>query len=141
MSKNNNQLDKIKKVILDSGVLDEHDKNVGGDLYSPEGNQELTADALAQYLLPMFSEAEIRIDEHKQALADFEPEYLILSNPRKVPHLTDLGKLHLQLLSDRYTYHKKRIKELESGTADTTGLASARLDVRTPASEQSEPSA
>ena len=44
--------DEIKKIILDSGVLDEHDKNVGGDLYSPKGNQELTADALAQYIAP-----------------------------------------------------------------------------------------
>ena len=55
MNTNNKEaltFDGIKKIILDSGVLDEHDKNVGGDLYSPKGNQELTADALAQYIAP-----------------------------------------------------------------------------------------
>lgn len=46
------RLGEIKKIILESGVLDEHDKNVGGDLYSSKGNQELTADALAQYIAP-----------------------------------------------------------------------------------------
>ena len=63
------RLGEIKKIILESGVLDEHDKNVGGDLYSSKGNQELTADALAQYIAPNITkliqtlEKKARIDE------------------------------------------------------------------------------
>lgn len=62
-SLNDTDFDRVKKVILDSEVLDEHDKNVGGDLYSPEGNQVLTAYALAQYIVPLFAKERAKLFE------------------------------------------------------------------------------
>lgn len=66
--------DTIKSIILKSGVLDEHDKHVGGTLYSPQSNQELTADALAQYLAPHFAA------HTKQAQLDLLDEALSLND-------------------------------------------------------------
>ena len=40
----------LEAKIMESGFLDEHDKNVGGTLYTPANNQKLTASALADVL-------------------------------------------------------------------------------------------
>ena len=40
----------IEQKIIESGFLDEHDKNVGGTLYTPVNNQKLTASAIADIL-------------------------------------------------------------------------------------------
>ena len=40
----------LEAKIMESGFLDEHDKNVGGKLYTPVNNQKLTASALADVL-------------------------------------------------------------------------------------------
>lgn len=40
----------IESKIIESGFLEEHDKNVGGNLYTPENNRKLTASAIADIL-------------------------------------------------------------------------------------------
>lgn len=55
---------------------------------------------------------EARIEEQHKALADFEPVYLTLTNPRKRPHLTEKGEARLEELINRYAYHKGRIDDL-----------------------------
>lgn len=102
MNTNNKEaltFDGIKKIILDSGVLDEHDKNVGGDLYSPKGNQELTADALAQYIAPRLlqdnEDTEVKDiavkDEHACTNNDYCPVHPLKQKPSsKVEKLKEL---------------------------------------------------
>ena len=44
----------MEEKIIETGFLEEHDKNVGGTLYSPESNRNLTASAIADVLSVYF---------------------------------------------------------------------------------------